>query len=67
MKTLLYIAGSILVLAAAAFGGYKYRNEIKAAFDSAVPKVKDAVRSTYGKVAHAADNLAHTERDLQNI
>lgn len=64
MRTLYFSIAGCLALVAAGFAGWKYRNEIKGAFNTNLPKAKDAVRSTYGRVSKAADNMLHTERPI---
>lgn len=62
------VGGAILLL----FGGsyvFAKRAKIRITLDSVIPNLKSRVatsaRSTYGRVANAADGFIHTERDPQ--
>lgn len=62
------ISGAVLMVLG---GGYVFtkRNEIRVSLNNVIPNLKNkvvtSVRSTYGRMANAADGFVHTERDPQ--
>lgn len=62
------IGGAVLMVLGGSYIFTK-RNEIRVSLNSVIPNLKNRVatsaRSTYGRVANAADGFIHTERDPQ--
>lgn len=65
MRSLYLSIAAGLALTAAAFAGWKYRNEIKQVFTTGVPKVQGMAAHAWGKASQTVTDLLHTEREPQ--
>lgn len=67
MKILYIVGASLCALVLTGTVIYKKRSWLQPKFVGTISDLRGSARSVWGRVSDAADNLVHTERDVQHV